>query len=382
MTQAAPPELTRRQEWIVRAVLLAGSMVFVALAAEVSLRLVAPPAEPTRGDAVRDPFHFFDHHPFLGWDLVPGAVDRHKKAEFDVAIRISEQGLRSDRLYDETPAPGVRRAVVLGDSFTFGHGVEVEEGWVARVEAGHGAGPDQAGGAPETEMVNLAVTGYGVDQMVLRLEERSEGRLAFSPQLVVAAIFLADVFRTAEDAHIGYHKPRFVVDPASPDGLRLTGVPVPVEAAAHADRSSGSQLLRLVRERGVPLVRHLGWGDAWPVTARLLDRLQRGVEDGGAQLAVVLVPKDVAVLGDGVRHELNLGAMARLQALLDERHIPTLDLTDTLAKEARTSDRALYFPVDGHWTAAGHAVAARAVSRWLEGLWQERQTSDESGDAG
>lgn len=371
MTKTQPenetPQLSRRQEWLARLLLLLGSLVLVAAGAEVALRVVAPPAEPFRGDADRDPFTFFDHHPALGWDLVPGVQDRHTTPEFDVAIRISAEGLRSDRLYGDAPEAGVQRAVVLGDSFTFGHGVEVEESWVARVESA--ASPD----AP-IEMVNLAVTGYGVDQMVLRLEERSDGGLAFSPDLVVAAVYLADVFRTADESHIGYRKPRFVPDRSSPDGLRLTGVPVPKEAAAHADRSSGSQLLRMVRERGVPLFRHLGFGDAWPVTEALVTRLRRDVEAAGARLVVVLIPKDVAVFGSGFRHELNRSAIDRLVAILDGQHVQSLDLTQSLSTYAASHpEESLYFVHDGHWRPAAHAVAARAVARWLEGQWPARE---------
>lgn len=360
--------LSRRQEWLVRLGLLVGSLIVFAIFAEIALRLVAPAPEPFRGDAERDPFVFFDHDPDLGWDLVPGARDRHKTSEFDIAIRISEEGLRSDRVYGTAPDFGVRRAVVLGDSFTFGHGVEVEEGWVARVESA-----DDALG-----MVNLAVTGYGVDQMVLRLEDRSEGQsegeLAFSPDLVIAAIFLADVFRVAEGDHIGYQKPRFVLDDSQPNGLRLTGVPVSKEAAAHADRSAGSQLLRMVRERGVPLARLLGWSEAWPVTEALLGRLKSRAEAGGAGLAVVLIPKDVAVLGSGFRHELNLGAVERLQEMLDGLHVPSLDLTQAFVQRHREApDEALFYASDGHWTTAGHSVAAEAVGAWLPSLWPEER---------
>ena len=364
-TSQGSPTLSRRREWLARLALLLGSLLLFLVCAEVALRLVAPPAEPHRGDADRDPFTFFDHHPSLGWDLVPGVQDRHKTPEFDVAIRISSEGLRSDRVYGGAPEPAVRRAVVLGDSFTFGHGVEVEEGWVARVESN-----SDSAGLGSLEMVNLAVTGYGVDQMVLRLEDRSHDGLAFSPDVVIAAVFLADVFRVADDSHIGYQKPRFVLDGASTDGLRLTGVPVPKQAAAHADRSTGSQLLRMTRERGVPLFRHLGWSDAWPITDALLHRLRRQVEEAGAQLVVVIIPKDIAVFGSGFRHELNRGAMDRLLAMLEAQNVQSLDLTNALtASAASHPGEALYFPGDGHWTAAGHKSAAAAVSTWLAKLW-------------
>ncbi|MDA8017092.1 MAG: hypothetical protein MPN21_06535 [Thermoanaerobaculia bacterium] len=345
-----------RQEWLARLALLVGSTVFLVAFAELALRLVVPPADPHRGDADRDPFTFFDHHPTLGWDLVPGAEDRHVTAEFDIEIRINEQGLRSDRAYGDAAPPGTRRVVVLGDSFSFGHGVAVEEGWVARLEES----------SDSLEAVNLAVTGYGIDQMVLRLELRSRDHLAFSPQVVIAAVFLADVFRVTSDAHIGYRKPRFVLAPAAVDGLRLAGVPVSRQAAPSADQRAGSLLLRTVRERGQTLAKHLGRGDAWPITEALLLRLRGRVERGGAKLLVVLVPKDVAVAGRGVRRDLNRRAVARLARMLSELGIPHLDLTDSFTRQLQqTPGEALYFPRDGHWTVAGHRLAGERVAAWI-----------------
>lgn len=358
------PGVSRRGEWLARAGLLLGSLALAALCVEVALRIVAPVAEPGRGDAENDGFEYFDHHPKLGWDLVPGTADRYTTPEFDIAIRISAEGLRSDRVYGPAPAPGVRRAVVLGDSFTFGHGVEVEEGWVALVEA---AGMEA--GRP-LEMVNLAVTGYGVDQMVLRLEERAVDGLAFSPEVVVAAIFLSDVFRVAQESHLGYHKPHFVLDSSRPDGLRLMGVPVP--EATSTDAGSGSLLLREIQERGLPLARHLGWGDSWPVTGALLGRLKEQVEAGGAKLVVVLLSGESAALGQGVRHKLTLSAMNRLQGLVDDQGIPSLDITQAFAASGKAHpEEALFYPQDGHWTLTGHAVAADAISAWLAGQWPE-----------
>ncbi len=61
--------------------------------------------------------------------------------------------------------------------------------------------------------------------------------------------------------------------------------------------------------------------------------------------------------------------MARLSGIAREGGFPFLDLTEPL----RRAESAPYFTYDGHWTAAGHATAARAVREamqaqgWLEG---------------
>ena len=44
---------------------------------------------------------------------------------------------------------------------------------------------------------------------------------------------------------------------------------------------------------------------------------------------------------------------------------PMLDLLPALPRSIDQPER-LYYPYDKHWTAAGHAVAAREIERFLE----------------
>ncbi|MEM9553015.1 MAG: GDSL-type esterase/lipase family protein [Acidobacteriota bacterium] len=337
----------RGAEWAARLALVVGSLVLTLLGLEGALRLLsgsAPPVDAVSGED--EPFTFFGHHPRLGWDLVPGAVDRHTTGEFDVTIAINAQGLRESRLYDLLPAEGHRRVVVIGDSFTFGHGVEEPESWTARLESSWSG----------VDIVNLAVTGYGTDQQLLRLEQRG---LVLAPDLVVLALFEGNVFRNTRSEYLGYPKPRFVLDAGT---LRLVNVPVPEGRVP----PRGWQLWRLVGARGVDLAEHLGWGKAWPVTEALVRRMKVSTEAAGARLVTVLIPKNRAVDGDGLRRRLHAETLALIGDLHERAGVPMLDLTPALAAASRdTSSESPYFVADGHWTAAGHAVAAEAAAPFL-----------------
>lgn len=92
-----------------------------------------------------------DFDPELGW-CPHGARD-------DGWYRIDERGAR----YAREPVPrertsGVRRAVALGCSFTFGAEVDGPDAWVARVDEAR----------EDLEVVNLAFGAYGLDQALLR----------------------------------------------------------------------------------------------------------------------------------------------------------------------------------------------------------------------
>jgi len=55
----------------------------------------------------------------------------------------------------------------------------------------------------------------------------------------------------------------------------------------------------------------------------------------------------------------------RLAAWAREHSVPFLSLTEHFRSAARRRPGALYFPLDGHWTPAGHRTAADALLPWL-----------------
>lgn len=103
--------------------------------------------------------------PVLGVEL-----NRNLHLDFDglvfsipsTSVDLSDQGLRSPHVAETKPT-GVRRLVCLGDSVTFGWGVESGETFCARLASLLG---------PEWEPINLGVPGYNLEQSVRRYELR------------------------------------------------------------------------------------------------------------------------------------------------------------------------------------------------------------------
>lgn len=332
-----------------RALLFAISAMVSLAFAELALRLLGT-AGPPDSEGPRDGgFSFFRFDPQLGWDLVPGAVDRHTTPEFDVTIAITEQGLREGRVYGATPGPGTVRWLVVGDSFTFGHGVDEAESWSSVLESAS---------AGSLEVVNLAVTGFGLDQQVLKLE----GELPRWPHSsgVLVGLFEGDVFRTARTVHYGYAKPWFEVREGR---LVLRGVPVPREAPEVP--LGRLALTQLARTRGRELVEHLGFGSAWNRSVALFERLADLGESEGLDVRIVLIPKDRAVEGAGWRRALHERTLAEIRRRVASAGLPLIDTTAAL-REATARGERLYYPADGHWTPAAHAVAAGAVAAGLD----------------
>jgi len=61
---------------------------------------------------------------------------------------------------------------------------------------------------------------------------------------------------------------------------------------------------------------------------------------------------------------------AELAAFLDREDFVWLDLRPDVELKADTIAD-LYYPVDGHWTVAGHALAGRRLADSLRGLLDE-----------
>ncbi len=85
----------------------------------------------------------------------PGISGRHiSPGEFDVEFRINSKGLRGEEIdYLRNPS---HRILCLGDSFTFGFGVEEQESWPARLQQ-----QLTAGSATVVEVINAGVMGWG-----------------------------------------------------------------------------------------------------------------------------------------------------------------------------------------------------------------------------
>lgn len=354
-SQTATSEAAAKKpsELKIRLLLVLFSLLLTLIFGELALRLVLPSPAAPAGEATDDGFEFFTYDETLGWDLVPDTEDRHRSSEFDVSIRINAQGLRSDRELALEPSPDTKRVVVIGDSFSFGHGVEASEAFPALLDEQLEA----------VEVINLAVTGYGTDQQLLRLIEQG---LDWRPDVVLLALFEGNVFRNVREHYLGYPKPRFELDG---DALELVNVPVP-RSAPDPGPLSRSRLWQLFGERGRDLLEHLGYGEAWPVTDAILARLDEVCRQADARLVVVVIAKDQAVYGSGLRRALHHRTLAEIDRMLERQKIPHLDLTPDLVEHASRPDAdPLYFAEDGHWTAAAHRLAARQIAAWLTKTW-------------
>ncbi len=267
--------------------------------------------------------------PLIGWKLPPGESLIDETADFRVAYRGNPQGFRSPHDFSR-PAPG-RRIVFLGDSYTFGSGVEDDETFVARLERR----------LADTTCYNLGIGGFGVDQMWMALEHYG---LPLEPDTVVLTFIRNDLDRSLSafrEGHIWLAKPTF----------RLVGgrlVPLTRESRPPPLARWVQQRLRLSglwRRLESSLSRRFAVGYRWRLNRALFEAIRDATRAAGAELLVVYVP-------------INRGHAAPLfEREFRDMGVDFLDLGPLLPENPEN----LVYPRDRHFTAEGHRFAADAI---------------------
>ncbi len=345
----------RRWSWRRKVLALASSMLLSLLVAELGLRVVG--YRPLYVNPEQS--MFWEYHPRLGWHHRPGQVGRFSKLQFDTAVEINQRGLR-DHDYTLERKAGRRRLLVLGDSFTWGFGVEQPEIFTEVVESLF----------DDVDVINAGVSGYSPDQELTWLSE--EG-YRYQPDLVLLVLSGNDVWGNHQRViSFVYGKPVYQLEP---DGsLTLTNVPAPTPRFSvrlrHQlrQRSSLAQLLISGLERwryrsqsqpgqtesaGVTAQSQGGQGAPFPLTMALIKEIDQVSRKHGARLAIVTNSIYWAPWPDGDYHDFVNQLQQAGYPLLDIDGLPGYDKSR------------LQIPGDRHWNAAGHKLVGNAIHDWL-----------------
>ena len=115
----------------------------------------------------------------LGWLPKKNIEGTHAKPPiFESTFHTNSLGIRDKEYPFEKPL-GVTRLVAIGDSFTWGYGVNDQDVYTEVLE----------NLLPKTEVINLGVTGYGIPQEFWYLKRLG---VQFNPDIVLLAFFLND----------------------------------------------------------------------------------------------------------------------------------------------------------------------------------------------
>jgi hypothetical protein len=312
----------------------------------------------------------------LGWRLTPGWQGRHRHWDYDVKYAVNRDGLRANGTPANADATNV--IAVVGDSFTFGFGVNDDETFIHRLDQRLGM---------DTHVMNFAVPGYSTDQEALLIEERVLPR---APTEILLVVYLGnDLFDNLRPFPLqgANAKPYFELRGGHPV---LCNVPVP-----HEVRSAGraqEELAAVVRGAGTPpslrerlqsrsevarrvlsnlpeptiepLVFAERFAPAVSLFGEILARIRRHCEGEEAELIVAALPGPSYVVrrrSQSAQYQDYLR-----QCVLDaaaNQGLRALDLARPLGGESVGLRRRLFHPEDGHLTVTGHRKVADLLAK-------------------
>jgi lysophospholipase L1-like esterase len=123
--------------------------------------------------------HRFTANQVMGYELVPGSVSFEDGAWY----RINRDGIR-DRDFPLDKPAGTFRIAAVGDSVTFGLGLELEDTWPKQLER------ELRKTDPRVEVINFGVMGYNTPQEAERIQDKV---LKYSPDLIIVDYSLNDI---------------------------------------------------------------------------------------------------------------------------------------------------------------------------------------------
>jgi hypothetical protein len=352
--------------WKIIGVLL--SFLVAGLLAEGAVRLLAPQeVGPVR----------FACDPELGEIPVPGQRGvRNFPGVFTFRYSNNSLGWRGSREYRPEKSASYR-VLVLGDSFTYGIGVNDDQTFAARME-NHLAAEHL-----DVEVMNAGCPGKGTDY-ALKVFQRL-GR-KFHPDLTVLCFFCNDFQDNERGEYYNIGKSGDLV--VNPQNCHRGGVKtVLAHLPGYNWLISWSQAANLVKQAGVQwLVQGATPGKAEPapglvvsyqrdaegyanqantqITAIYLEQLQAAVQQAGGALMICYIPisQEVNEFRRTQRVSADEAAVGRLAAALG---LQFWSLPPLLARAGQPLERFYY--QEGHWTAAAHELAAQYLSGPVQG---------------
>jgi hypothetical protein len=311
----------------------------------------------------------------VGWRMARSWKGRHRHYDFDVEYTTNAEGLRGDWPARRAGSTA-RRYALLGDSFTFGLGVNDNETFTAELSRRN----------PEKVHLNAGVAGYSTDQEYLFLKKHLGDWQVDGVILVVylANDLLDNTLNFPLQASMG--KPFFEWDVST--GLQVRNQPVPQQPKSPVEMTRS--LGRMVLGEEIADRRASSWRSQWHIARRLglaettaasdleqfpqrlaypidlftqLVREMRVLcEQNGVSLTLVLMPgRSYVETPRTLSGEFQDYLRREILARASEFDLPVIDLASRLQQRYNEVQRPLFHPHEGHLNAFGNATAAELL---------------------
>jgi lysophospholipase L1-like esterase len=329
-----------------RKLAVAGGLLLASVLGEIATRLISPQLDAERwfqsneryGYTLKSNFHQLYHYP---------------KDDIKIDVRTNSLGLR-DREYDLS-RKNVKRVLLLGDSFTFGEGLDVEENFDNKLEALLNTIEEQY------YVINTGVGGWGTIQQTRYAKDHFQ---LFDPSFIILTFCgndPSDDARFRSDEQVDHEKGRFYF-------------PGKIFIRNH------SHLYRFIYKR-VKTIEHY-----WQQEAKLRKNPKLRMDSQSSTVISETEWKStISVIyefhkeyldynPDGIlliqaTYPLNEDIRDHLRSISNDKDLIYVDLYEEASQVGADQIR---LPYDGHWTPQMHKISAKALLEVIRDLRVDR----------
>lgn len=348
------------------------------LVIEAGVRILRPQSLLMKGKE-----SFFPGDPDLQFAMRPSARTELGRRDFRIHVKTNALGYRDE---ERGPKGEALRVLSMGDSFTFGWGVERGQTFQAAMERAQDRAA-AARGERRIEVINAGVPGYNLYQYLLALEKKG---WRVDPDVVLVGLFVQnDLAENTSTREWLDRKKKGLLKKDDKTGLEgwlekhsqgYVWLRVKYKSSYRLQRTWYKLTRRFTKQEEVVKYRNLlvyrkpvppDMEAEWKLSEVILLGMRDSVRARGKRLLVVLFPSELQAVraewDKAVRDEkmspdtFDLeAANRRLAGFCHREGIPVLDLLPNFRK-ATDAGEVLYLPSDHHWNARGHALAASLI---------------------
>lgn len=317
------------------------------------------------------PFVYKDD-PLVSYRLKENYRGIHKAPEFSVKVETNSAGHR-DYEHSIVKPENVYRIMVLGDSFTFGEGVEMDESYPKVVEERLNKGKR----GRRYEIINVSAYNWGTLEEYLYLKHYG---IKYRPDMVVMAFFIGNDFYQNRFGPFSVKKDKIVYSPLESVNGKMNRLLKYIPGYMYVRERS--ELLALLRKRANYYLEH----DIFEASSEMMMSLYTGKLDSDVQKAIEntkgLIEK-TAKIAKEKEFELVILLIPADEQLNPERYgipnvsepyfpnhimheigekngIAVVDLLPYFRERSR-GGREFYYEINGHWNKQGHMLAGETL---------------------
>ena len=364
--------------------LLVGSIFIFLVLLEVVMRMFYSIPPPTMDEFSLRKSNYYQKDDELWWvpgNNIHGVHNKH--GSFETTFNTNSRGIR-DKEYSLNKPRGIQRIVVMGDSYTWGFGVNDSEVYTERLEAI----------LPDTEVINLGVTSYAIWQEILYLKR--EG-VQYGPDVVILGFCLNDIVWGKDRSEVSDRKKKTVLKQA--DIFNITEFikkNILYKSSLYQfiiDRVyTSKQLVKALIYLGLrgPLK---GFADLnvdlqlslqnypdivgkwWSLTEAELIELKQLASDRGIRFIVAVIPSPLAMDEVRFKHEISQSIFDAKEFDLDKPYrqmdnfatANNIEMINPVSVFRQRSKEgiSLYLKRDMHLNPAGHDLLAQSIAEYL-----------------